>query len=251
MNSLSNIMDIFFSVCCLAGVLLIVAAILYFTHHMNHLVFLTQGQRSAWVRSHFPEPEYTRETTDTPQFVATLLDNTENAAVWQYYDEFDEARKVQGGYDKLCSLDCCAKEDSKPGSLFIVTTNKVEIAFDPYEVRVLLRRVLQHQKVCCWIQKQSQYAGFSLKSVPLKDMNTMLNVPGVSLWDYVSAWENAVLIPPEKYKALNMNCCNNINCMTFDTLFAIDVKEKCIYQPFLEVAGNGKTKTAPFRHTSV
>jgi hypothetical protein len=246
MNSLSEIADVFFSVSGLAGILLIVAALIYFTHHLNHLVALTWEQREAWVRSHFPEPEYTRETIDTPQFVTALLESPEDTAIWQYYDAFEEAHKVEGGYDKLCFSDCCAKEDSEPGSLFIVAGNKVKVAVDPYEVRVLLRRVLTHKKVRHWVQEQSQYAGFTLKSVPLKDMNTVLSTTGASLWNYVFAWGNAVLIPPEKYEVLAMDHCNNINCMTFDTLFAVDTKTQCIYQPFLEVAENGEMRTAPF-----
>lgn len=228
MNSLSNVVDTFFPVCCLAGGLLIVAVILYFTHRMNRLVSLTQEQRSAWVQSHFPEPEYTRESMDTAQFVAALLENLDDSAIWQYYDEFDEARKVEGGYDKLCSLDCCAKEDSAPGLLFIVTGNKVKIALDPYAVRVVLRIVLQYQKVSCWIQEQPQYAGFSLKTVSLKDMNAVLSAPGISLWRYVSAWEDIAFISPEKY--------DSINCATYYTLFAIDAEAKCIYRPLLKVA---------------
>lgn len=246
MNNLSDAVDAFITVAGLAGMGLILAAIVYYVHCLKRCVSMAWAQRDAWVRSHFPEPKYTSEDVDTPQFVAALLENTEDAAVWQYYDEFDEARKVEGGYDKLCSLDCCAKEDSSPGLLFIVTGNKVKIALYPYEVRALLRRVLQHRKVRCWIQEQSQYAGFSWKAVPLKDMNTVLNAPGVSLWKYVSAWENVVLIPPEKYETLDMNHCNSINCITFDTLFAIDMKNKCIYQPFLEeVIEYGKSRTHP------
>ena len=34
---------------------------------------------------------------DASQFVAALFENMEDAAVWQYYDKFDEARKVEGG----------------------------------------------------------------------------------------------------------------------------------------------------------
>lgn len=165
---------------------------------------------------------------DTAQFVAALLENLHDSAIWQYYDEFDEARKVEGGYDKLCSLDCCAKEDSAPGLLFIVTGNKVKIALDPYAVRVVLRIVLQYQKVSCWIQEQPQYAGFSLKTVSLKDMNAVLSAPGISLWRYVSAWEDIAFISPEKY--------DSINCATYYTLFAIDAEAKCIYRPLLKVA---------------
>ena len=181
MNNLSDVVDAFITVAGLAGMGLILAAIVYYVHCLKRCVSMAWAQRDAWVRSHFPEPKYTSEDVDTPQFVAALLENMEDAAVWQYYDEFDEARKVEGGYDKLCSLDCCAKEDSAPGLLFIVTGNKVKIALYPYEVRALLRRVLQHRKVRRWIQEQSQYAGFSWKAVPLKDMNAVLNAPGVSL----------------------------------------------------------------------
>lgn len=228
MSDWSDVADTLITVAGLVGMGLILAAIVYYLRCSKRRVSMAWAQRNAWVRSHFPESEYTREDMGTSQFVAALLENTEDAAVWQYYDKFGEARKVEGGYEKLCSLDCCAKEDSTPGLLFIVTGNKVKIALDPYAVRVALRIVLQYQKVRCWIQKQSQYAGFSLETVSLKDMNAVLSAPGISLWGYVSAWEDVVFIPPEKY--------DSIDCVTYYTLFAVNAKTKCIYQPFLEVA---------------
>lgn len=232
MNNLGDIIDAFLSVVAFAGMFLVIGAVIYIPYSLKRRSSLAQKRRNAWIGSHYPEPEYTRENMDASQFVAALFENMEDAAVWQYYDKFDEARKVEGGYDKLCSLDCCAKEDSEPGLLFMVTENKVKVAFDPYMVRVVLRIALQYQKVRCWIQEQSQYAGFSLETVSLKDMNAVLSAPGISLWEYVAAWEDAVCIPPEKY--------DSINCVTYYTLFAIDTEAKCIYQPLLKVAQDGE-----------
>ena len=227
MNNLSDVVDTFITVAGLVGMGLILAALVYYVHNLERSVSMAWAQREAWVRSHFPEPEYTREDLDTYQFVAALLESAEGTAVWQFYDKFDEARKVEGGCDKLCSLDCCAKEDSDPGLLFIVAGNKVKIALDPYAVRVVLRIALQYQKIRCWIQGQSQYAGFSLETVAHKDMNAVLSIPGIALWGYVSAWEDAVFIPPEKYES--------IDDVTYYTLFAVNAKTKCIYQPVLEI----------------
>lgn len=232
MNNLSDILDAFLSVVLFTGMLALIGAVVYVPYNLKRRSILAHKQRKAWLGSRFPESEYTREYMDASQFVAALLENSEDTAVWQYYDKFDEARKVEGGCDKLCSLDCCAKEDSEPGLLFIVTGNKVKIALDPYAVRVVLRIVLQYQKVSCWIQEQPQYAGFSLETVSLKDMNEVLSASGISLWEYVSAWEDVAFISPEKY--------DSINCATYYTLFAVDKETKCIYRPLLKVTEDGE-----------
>ena len=233
MNNLSDVVDTLISVAGLAAMGLFLAAMVYyFELRPRRLASKTWAQRNAWVSSHFPEPEYVREDMGISQFVAALLEDTEDATVWQYYDKIGEARKVEGGYNKLCSLDCSGREYSDPELLFLVTGNKVKIALDQYAVRVVLRIVLQYQKVRYWIQKQSQYAGFSLETVSLDEMNAILSAPGISLWGYVPAWEDAALIPSEKY--------DSINDATYYTIFAIDMEAKRIYQPVLELTQDGE-----------
>lgn len=227
MCDLSKIADIIFTVIGHAGFVLLFAAVLYYAYSSYRSNSLTRKRRTAWVRSHFPEPEYTVENiSDTSQFVAALLCE-KDAAVWQYYDKFDEAHKV-GSYDKLCSDYCCTKVDNNSGLLIIVTGNKVKISCNPYTVGAVLRIISQYKQVRCWIQGQSQYTGFSLETLSFKDMEAVLKTPDISLWGYVSAWEDVVFIPPKKY--------DNIDGVTYYTLFAVNEKTKCIYQPILKVA---------------
>lgn len=226
---MNGFVDTFFSVVKSAGVpIAFCMFLLYFPYRKSRDCSRAWKQRKVWLHSHFPEPEYTKEYLDAIQFVAALLESTEDTVVWQYYDRFDEARKVEGGFDKLCSLDCCAKEGGSPGLLFMVTGNKVKVACNPPAVRVILRITLQYQKLHCWIQEQPQYAGFSLETVSHKEINTVLSTPGVSLWGYVSAWEDAVIIPPEKYYS--------IDAVTYYTLFIVEAEAKRIYQPLLELS---------------
>lgn len=209
-----------------------IVLIIVYVQSLNRDLKYRYKKRDTWLNTHFPTSEYEIKTSaSTASFVAFLFENPD-VEIWQYLDAQDDAHEVVGGVQMLCNTDCCAKEDSEPGLLFLVTKQsgadgkkKVIIAFDPYSVKVLLRWMQQQQNAHKWILNQREYEGYEVKNAHIKDTNSMLSKPSVQLWEYIPAWDLAV--------RPHMDGRNFQYRKTFGHFFIVIEKSKEIFQPII------------------
>ena len=103
MNSLIDAVDaVIMPVMC---ALAIISFLLYITNTLKNSLVEKHRKRCEWVNAHFAVAHFTGGTESTImlspiEFVTELLRN-KDAAIWQYYDVFDDAHEVVGGYSKL------------------------------------------------------------------------------------------------------------------------------------------------------
>lgn len=233
-----------------------VGLIAWYFWRFDHKAKVTRREnirkRNEWLLAHFPVEQYSIEIVGPLEFIKALFNDSE-AVLWEYLNEWKEAREVIGGIKGLVSPECTA--DAKEyGSLICVSSQydadhkkKVYAAtmLDGVKIQLLLQRLTNQNHMKDTILSQTQYEGYAVIYKTLDEINEILKNESISLWEYVPTWRQAMRIAPADYGNRDLDKCIYTNYWTFDYLFAVCDNDKTIILPYLEFTAEG-VKTVPF-----